>query len=76
MRNQVQMTPPGGAFGARGSKLIRMLREGHNDVKLEPGEIRNMAKWIDNNAIFYGVNLPEDQARQLRGEQVPMPAIE
>ena len=76
MRNQVQITPPGGAYGARGSRLMRMLREGHNDVRLEPDEFRDLAKWIDSNAIFFGVNLPEDQARQLRGEHVPMPALQ
>ena len=32
--------------------------------------------WIDMNAIFYGVSLPEDQARQVRGEVLPMPEIE
>ena len=28
------------------------------------------------NAIFYGVNHPEDQARQLRGAPVPMPELQ
>lgn len=34
------------------------------------------ASSIDLNVIFYGVNLPEDQARQLRGETVAMPEIQ
>ncbi len=76
MRNQVQMTPPGGAYGARGSRLMAMLRKGHSDVHLEAEELRRIAQWIDCNAIFYGVNLPEDQARQLQGESVPMPALQ
>ncbi len=75
-RNQVQFTPPGGVYGARGSRLMKLLREGHEDVALAPGELRRLAAWIDLNAIFYGVNRPEAQARQLRGETVPMPEIQ
>ena len=75
-RNQIQVTPPGGIYGARGSRLMRMLREGHEDVTLSPDEVRSLAAWIDSNAIFYGVNLPENQARQLRGEIVEMPDIQ
>jgi len=75
-RNQVQVTPPGGKYGARGSRLMRLLREGHEDVKLSADELRRLATWIDFNAIFYGVNLPEDQARQLRGERVEMPEVQ
>ena len=28
-RNQVQVTPPGGMYGALGSRLIKLLRQGH-----------------------------------------------
>jgi hypothetical protein len=75
-RNQVRITPPGGSYGARGSRLITLLRNGHHDVELNADELRRLAAWIDLNAIFYGVNLPEDQARQLRGERLPMPDIQ
>jgi hypothetical protein len=75
-RNPVQVTPPGGLYGARGSRLLKMLRQGHNDVRLRPDDLRRLALWIDLNAVFYGVNLPEDQARQLRGEAAPMPEIQ
>ena len=75
-RNQIQVTPPGGIYGAPGSRLLKLLRQGHEDVKLSPDELRRLAAWIDLNAIFYGVNLPEDQARQLRGERLPMPEIQ
>jgi hypothetical protein len=75
-RNQVQVTPPGGLYGARGSRLIHMLRRGHHDVKLSADDFRRLGTWIDMNATFYGVYLPEDQARQLRGEDVPMPEIQ
>lgn len=75
-RNQVQMTPPGGEMGALGSRLMKLLRSGHEDVVLSDEELRRLALWIDLNAIFYGVNLPEDQARMIRGEVVEMPEIQ
>jgi hypothetical protein len=76
MRNQIQMTSPGGAFGARGSRLLRMIREGHHEVRLEREELRRLAQWIDCNAVFYGGYLPEEQARQLRGERLEMPRLQ
>jgi hypothetical protein len=75
-RNQIQVTPPGGQYGARGSRLIRLLRAGHYDVRLTDADYRRLGAWIDLNAIFYGVNQPEDQARQLRGEIVAMPQVQ
>jgi hypothetical protein len=76
MRNGIQITPPGGVYGARGSRLMKLLMEGHEGVRLSPGETARLAAWIDLNAIFYGINRPEDQARQLRGEAVAMPEIQ
>lgn len=75
-RNQVQVTPPGGMYGARGSRLVKVIRSGHHDVSLAPGELRRLAAWIDLNAIFYGAYLPADQARQLQGQEVGMPKIQ
>ncbi len=75
-RNQVQVTPPGGLYGARGSRLIKLLRDGHEGVKLQAGELRRLAAWIDCNAIFYGTYDPTDQARQLAGKAIRMPAIQ
>jgi hypothetical protein len=75
-RNQVQMTPPGGAWGARGSRLMKLLLGRHEGVELSPAEIRRVAAWIDLNAIFYGVYEPGQQARQLAGQRVPMPDIQ
>ncbi len=75
-RNQVQITPPGGTYGARGSRLIKLLQEGHEDVKLNADELKRLALWVDLNAIFYGVYLADEQARQLRGELVGMPEIQ
>ncbi len=75
-RNQVQVTPPGGMYGALGSRLMKLLRDGHEDVRLPDDDLRRLALWIDLNAIFYGVNLPDDQARLLRGERVEMPQVQ
>jgi hypothetical protein len=75
-RNQVQVTPLGGLYGARGSRLMKLLRQGHENVQLSDDDLRRVAMWIDMNAIFYGVNLPADQARMRRGETVGMPEIQ
>ncbi|MBR5626473.1 MAG: hypothetical protein IKW74_02485, partial [Thermoguttaceae bacterium] len=75
-RNTIQMTEPGGKYGALGSRLVRLIQEGHEEVGLSEQEIRNIAAWIDLNAVFYGVYDPEDQERQRRGEQVAIPEIQ
>ena len=75
-RNQVEITPPGGLYGALGSRLMRRLREGHEDVDLSADELARLAAWIDLNAIFYGVNPPDEQAKQRAGEVVAMPEIQ
>lgn len=60
-------------FGARGSKLIRMLKAGHYGVKLDKESWERLATWLDSNALFYGTFLPEEQAKQQRGELIAMP---
>jgi len=60
-------------YGARDSRVVTMLRKGHNGVALSPGELGRIAMWIDCNAIFYGAHLPGEQNKQLRGEPIPMP---
>lgn len=75
-RNQIQTTPPGGRYGARGSRLLKLLRDGHHDVTLADSETRALATWIDLNAIFYGVFEPKAQAKQLAGQPVSMPEIQ
>lgn len=75
-RNQVQVTPPGGAYGARGSRLMRLLASGHHGITLADEERRALAEWIDLNALFYGVYAPEEQARQMRGESAAMPTLQ
>jgi hypothetical protein len=75
-RNQIQVTPAGGKYAALGSRLIKLLRVGHEDVQLDDNELERLATWIDLNAIFYGVYNAEDQARQLAGQRVAMPEIQ
>jgi hypothetical protein len=76
MRNQIQQTPPGGKIGALGSRLMAMLRDGHEDVQMDAADLRRLALWIDMNAIFYGVYDADEQAKQFRGETVAMPDIQ
>ena len=72
-RNQIQMTAPGGAIGALGSRLMKMLRAGHHGVTLAGGDLRRLAAWIDCNAIFYGAYDSESRAKQLAGQRIAMP---
>ena len=75
-RNQIQITPPGGMYGALGSRLVKMLRKGHSNVKLSANDVRRIAAWIDSNAIFYGAYDPKRQAMQLAGKRIDMPKIQ
>lgn len=75
-RNQIQATQPGGACGARGSRLMKLLLARHAGVELSATEIGRIAAWIDLNAIFYGVYEAEPQARQLAGQRVAMPPVQ
>ncbi len=63
-------------FGARASRLIKLLDEGHYDVKLSPDEWDRLVTWIDTNALFYGTFNHDDQVRQLRGERIAGPDLE
>jgi hypothetical protein len=75
-RNRVQITPPGGAYGARGSRLYKLLEAKHAKVTLSPEELRRIAAWIDLNVVFYGTNDVAEQAAQLRGEEIAMPEVQ
>ena len=75
-RNQIQMTPVGGSCGALGSRLMKMLRAGHQEVKLSDADLRRLAAWIDCNAIFRGSYDPAEQAKQLTGQRIGMPEIQ
>jgi len=75
-RNQVQVSPVGGAMSSPGSGLIRKLRKGHSNVKLTSDDLRRLGVWIDCNAIFYGHPDPAHHEAQRRGQPVPMPEIQ
>ncbi len=75
-RNQIQVTPPGGLYGARRSRLMQMLRAGHEDVQLSDDDLRRLAMWIDLNSIFYGIHEAECQQRMRQGQWVGMPEIQ
>ncbi|MFA6543197.1 MAG: hypothetical protein WCS99_02150 [Limisphaerales bacterium] len=75
-RNQIQETPPGGRYGALGSRLMKLLRNGHEGVRLTGSELRRLAAWIDLNAVFHGSYDPAEQARQSTGAGLPMPNIQ
>ena len=75
-RNRIEVTPPGGLYGARGSRLLKILRAGHEKVALTDEELRRIATWIDCNAVFYGSYFPDVQAQELVGKAPPMPEIQ
>ncbi len=73
--NSEPLSQPG-YFGARGSRLMSLLLEGHYDVSLTPEDIERLVTWMDANALFYGTFDPAAQALQQRGERIAGPAIE
>lgn len=44
---------PAKSWGAHASKLIQVLRRGHEDVQLAPAEQAVLATWVDLNAPYY-----------------------
>jgi len=52
-RSQPPMVEPK-QFGAIASPLVRLLDEGHYDVKLSEEEWDRIVTWIDLNALYYG----------------------
>ncbi len=73
--NYEPLTAPD-TFGARASKLTKLLDAGHYDVRLSAEEWERITTWIDANALFYGTFNPELQARQLHGERIAGPDLE
>lgn len=53
-----------GKFGAIDSKLFKMLKKGHNNVKLFKDDLHRIALWLDSNSNFFGAynNTEEQQA--------------
>lgn len=60
-------------FGARASRLMTLLLEGHEGVELSNDDIERLATWMDANALFYGTFDPNEQKRQLKGERIAGP---
>jgi hypothetical protein len=65
-----------GHFGAIRSPLVKLLRDGHYDVRLGADDYERLNTWMDANALFYGTFDPTDQARQKRGERIAGPKLE
>lgn len=65
-----------GFFGARGSSLMKLLRDGHYEVRLSPDDVERLVTWMDANALFYGTFDRDDQARQRRGERIAGPKLQ
>lgn len=63
-------------YGARGSRLNSLLRDGHHHVELSPQDWERLITWMDTNAVFFGTFDRTDQARQLRGERIEGPELE
>ena len=57
-----------GKFGARASKLLPLLDEGHYGVKLPAEDLHRITLWLDCVSLFYGVYEKEGGEAQLRGE--------
>ncbi len=64
-----------GVFGARGSRLMQLLLEGHQGVSLSAEDIERLAAWMDANSLFYGTFDLHDQKRQQQGERIAKPAL-
>jgi hypothetical protein len=64
-----------GEFGAMGSKLYKMLKDGHHDVKLSAEDMHRITVWLDSCSLFYGVYEKEGGQAQLRGE-IARPTLE
>ncbi len=59
-----------GQFGARASKLYKLLKEGHHDVQLSEEEMHHITVWLDSCSIFYGVYEEQGGIAQLQGKVV------
>lgn len=73
--NHEPLTHPN-QFGARASRLMPLLLDGHENVGLSAEEYERLITWMDANALFYGTFDPADQARQQRGERIAGPILE
>jgi len=52
--NEITAVPRPYSQGSRASKLINVLRNNHQDVKLSQGEFVKLVTWVDLNLYYYG----------------------
>ena len=45
---------PAYSWGSHRSKIVEVIRSGHNDVKLDRESFDRLVTWIDMNAVYYG----------------------
>ena len=57
-----------GKFGARASRLYKMLEDGHHEVVLTPEQMHRITLWLDSNSDFFGSY--ENLTAQANGEIV------
>jgi hypothetical protein len=62
-----------GRFGARQSRLFKLLDKGHHGVKLSTEDFHRITLWLDCNSDFYGAY--EETKAQAKGEIV-YPSLE
>jgi len=62
-KNKLSYSLPG-KIGAKQSRLLKLLNNGHGKVKLTPQEKRRITLWIDCNTNYYGAYLkPKAQSQ-------------
>lgn len=64
-----------GHFGARASKLLHLLDQGHHDLQLTADDYHRLALWLDCSSMFYGVFEQAGGELQLSGG-VARPTLE
>jgi len=60
-----------GEFGARASKLMKILDGNHYGLKLSPRDRHRLTLWLDCNSDFFG-NFKQTK-EQSKGENIPVP---
>lgn len=46
-------TQPAYGWGSHRSRIVRQIREGHQDIRMEPDDVQRIVTWIDINAPYY-----------------------
>jgi hypothetical protein len=68
---------PANSLGSRTSELMKMIRDGHEDVTLSREELIRISTWIDSNAQYYGTYFGKKNLKyQNDSDFRPVPTIE